>query len=458
MREYDRMRYLVKLKQIHEARTGIVNKDSLSEEFLRFSQILPPGKLLVHQPKMYKVRGEEIKHLNDALDFHQQMHLDIDEIDMTGGTNYESIDNIIILSMAQINADHITRSRSYLNPLIENVFKNGHQLISNFSINHALTGIVKSYSDGIELNEAHLFPNRFEKGKYRLETCLDTPSNTIADYKRLTDTLEGFVAQPKRSMLDKRLVEDTTRLALNLRKELGALSRYQSSDPNFSSSTNSVIRIKSDNTEFFLYSEKHDENVLVYFGENRFKKEPYDLEIIDGSKSDKALTRLLELDFLKVSRDVMQRRLEDLKMIYDETIRKEQTSSESGSELSTIIRKLEEVYQASGNHHNDESKKNFLLKQPTELYEFAICPATEDPVIHEILPRVSWNKYLREYQNTIRFISGFERASEEYRSNLLSNVTSSILFNNQQNNDVNFWLYKNHEVFCRDQGIGFEII
>ena len=87
-----------------------------------------------------------------------------------------------------------------------------------------------------------------------------------------------------------------------------------------------------------------------------------------------------------------------------------------------------------------------------------IFPTTEDILSHELLSRLSWNENIRRYHDTKRFISIFEEDNTPYRIELLNGVVSNFLFNNQQNYDVNNWLYANHKEFCEKNSITFTVL
>jgi len=84
-----------------------------------------------------------------------------------------------------------------------------------------------------------------------------------------------------------------------------------------------------------------------------------------------------------------------------------------------------------------------------------VYPSSDDPIIHELLPRISWNSSMRFYHNTTKFIEDFQKAGDDEKKDMLGKISSSINFNNQQNNDVNVWLYSQYREFCEKCGIEF---
>jgi hypothetical protein len=87
-----------------------------------------------------------------------------------------------------------------------------------------------------------------------------------------------------------------------------------------------------------------------------------------------------------------------------------------------------------------------------------VCPEQDDPVLHELLPKLSWNSSLRGYHDTRSFRERFAKSDEHARAALLTGISSNLFFNYQQNNDANTWLYANHRELCEKQGLRFREI
>lgn len=82
-------------------------------------------------------------------------------------------------------------------------------------------------------------------------------------------------------------------------------------------------------------------------------------------------------------------------------------------------------------------------------------PAQDHIVLHQLLPRLSWNPHICLYHNTEEFQEVFSQSADQIE--LLQKTTNNLIFSHQQNNDVNDWLYKNHRKTCEKAGISFEI-
>ena len=95
------------------------------------------------------------------------------------------------------------------------------------------------------------------------------------------------------------------------------------------------------------------------------------------------------------------------------------------------------------------------MRQQPYLLEFMLYPASEEPVLYELLMRTSWNRPLRTYNNTGKFMHLFETGDDAKKTELLNGVMSSITFSYQQNNDINRWLYVTHKEFCEKAGMRF---
>ena len=87
-----------------------------------------------------------------------------------------------------------------------------------------------------------------------------------------------------------------------------------------------------------------------------------------------------------------------------------------------------------------------------------VCPASEDIVTYQLLPRLSWNESVRMYHQTLTFITKFQQAQELEKRAMLHKVISNMAFDSQQNKDVNVWLYQNHKSLCQEENILFEVI
>ena len=455
---YAFLKYLQELKRIAGGEEAFLNTSKLEQDFLNFSRFLPKKQLSVRVPKIYKMGDDEKKRVAEIL-AQEKISAKPEEIDISGGFDYsEGMDLIILLSLKQFDAEHFSRTRSYLNPLIEKIYGEGARTIRDFTINEAVYGRVVCKRGELNLREARLFPERFKTGPYTLETELDTSQETMREFSELTDLIEGF-KQDKASILDAKKVEDVTRRAVELRKRLGSLSRYENPRTRkFSVETDSCIVKNGKATFFFLYSRSQEKNVLVYFGECPFAEDskPKKLMVLDGADYQGTLQKLVELDIFKPSYPVLAQRIRDLTALCDDASRYSGSVCNKGDMKDMIegLKKAEAYFKCV---FDEEMKKNFVLKQPLELVEFMVYPYFDEPVIHELLPRMSWNKTMRMYHDAPAFISEFERADEKARGEMLMSMAASINFSNQQNNDVNVWLYREYREFCESNGINFQV-
>ena len=380
-------------------------------------------------------------------------------VDISGGFNYTNIDFVSFLSFAQLNADHYSRTRSYLNPLIENIYCNGSRLIQDFSVNEVLFGRVVPKRGNLDLREAHIFPERFSKGPYNLEVKLETPTKTVESFMGLSELLAAFQKDPKGTILDSDKVSYATKKAVELRERLGTLSRYSAGNSTFSAETNSCVLVKDNSILFYVFNPDNSKNVLVHFGKTEFDENnlPYDLTILSGNRRENTLAKLVDLDFFVPSEAVLEQRINDMQAVYENAARSADTPLNGNcSDILKTLDRLRTVKAYFRDIVNSGKRKEFVMSQPSELLEFMVCPANDDPVLHELFPRMSWNKSLRRYQNTHKFIQQFLGLEEAGKKKMLTQVVSSVLFNNQQNNDTNVWLYQNYRQLCEDNGISFK--
>lgn len=456
---------LFDLKYAIEGKERRVNTTQLEKDFISFSAYCPEHTLTVKIPRLYSVEGEERKHLAAALGAAPESNGSTlpKEIDISGyfpGTKLPR--RLVFLSASQFESDHDTASRSYLNPLLEQVYGSGATLLRDFSLHEALCGELSCRRGELELEEAALFPHKFSSGSYTLRTKLDTPARTLQKFQELEKLLMEAEASPAEFMLNPEKMEGATKKALELRQRLGSLSRYRSPENTaFEAEVNSVILRRHENTLFYLYSPALQRNFLVYFGKNPFSevREPSELVVLKGKEHQHTLAKLVEYDFFLPSGEVLNDRIKVMRSAYEEACRKNETAAPGATsdyrELLENLSKAEATLERIG---LPERRKEYVLNLPKEWLEFLVYPATEDPIVHELLPRLSWNREVRRYHNSGKFKYLFHEADSEGRKELLQKVTANLLFRHQQNNDVNLWLYQNYQKECEEAGITFEVV
>ncbi len=438
---------------------GSFDADKLVQDFLGFSLHTPKKALTVKLPEMYSLAESQKSHLDEAL---RQIGIAEvpDEVDFSG--TWEGMDDYVFFSsIMQKDADHRSYERSSLDPLIGKVYNDGFQLLADFSVHEVLFGKVAAKSGNLNLEEVHIFPERFKAGRYELSAALDTPNNSIAKLTSLYNLLGGFERNPKAMLLNPEKVNEAVSNGLSLRSRLGALSRYAVPKSNYFSAETDAVIVRHDDTDlFFLFSKKLNKNMLVYFGNNPFSdRSPAELMVLDGEMHQETLASLLNLGIFDVSSDVLDARLRNFEEAYDNAARAFSKPVQGiYPDFENFIAQLRDAQRYFTNVINPDARRSYCANFHPELLDFAAYPVSENPVFHLLLPRLSWNRAIRQYNSTRRFISGFEKADEDARKNMIGDVVSGILFANQQNNDVNCWLYQNHRDFCREAGINFEVL
>ena len=164
------------------------------------------------------------------------------------------------------------------------------------------------------------------------------------------------------------------------------------------------------------------------------------------------------MGFYAPSEAILENRIKRLSQIYDDAKRHGNNMEIKHVALSETMDKLENLSEYFASVRNEEMRKKHVLRQMPELLELVVYPTLNDPILHELLPRLSWNEGLRAYHHTRQFIRLYEGAFNEDKEKMIKAITPSIIFNNQQNNDINSWLYLNHKEFCEANGINFELI
>ncbi len=454
------------LKRVASGKSGYVDTNQLEKDFIAFSAYVPESQLLVVAPKLYQLQGEERARYAAALQAMGYEGETPSAIDISGAFNGQSNPNtIVIASLNQNVADHLLSERQFLNPLLENLFIDGKKLLMDFTIHSALYGTVSCLAPGADgeplcLEEAHLFPEKFNKGQYTLRLQLETPERFVQGFMELEQALNAIKAEPKLSLLDKGKVDDVASKAIALRRSMGALSRYEVPETNvFDVETNSCIVNCNGSTMFYLYEPTKGRNIAVHFGGSPFTEEPRGLIVLNGEDYQETLVSLVKMGIFAPSPALLESRITDLTTMYANAARgMKKPLSEGYLDFKKLIEKLREIHTQLCAKANPEYRKEFALMQPTELLEFFVYPATDDPVVHELLPRMSWNASIREYHDSLGFMDRFEKATDKQRKDMLVLVKSNIMFSNQQNNNVNLWLYQNHKEFCEKSGIKFKLM
>jgi len=462
-----RVGYLKTLHELEKIARGKgkngLDKNKLEEDFLRFSAYSKRNKLQVRLPSLYHLNGEEKKNMEEVLASLGTISPEkVEAIGFSG--DYEALpckEAIIITSLQQIRADHYSAGRSYLNPLLEVIFQEGINLIQNFSIHEALFGKVKAKRGELDLTETHLFPERFLAGAYRLEVELETPSSTVNEFITLHQMLNEMVRDSKAKLLEPREIYEITARGLQLRGKLGSLSRYEvPAKKIFSAETNSCLVEEERSSSFYLYIPNSKKNIMVYFGESPFEvgKKPAALKVLEGNSQEHSLAELVKGEVFNPSLAVLESRIEDLTTLYEDALRSRQQKQDQFLHLKRLIVELKEAQENLSVIANPKMRTEYALKLPHEMLEFIVYPSTGDAVIHNLLAKLSWNRPIRDYHNTEAFKLKYAEADEAQKARILEEVRTNLIFRTQQNEDVNFWLYQNHQEFCEKQGIEFEVL
>ncbi len=453
---------LRKLSDLTNENGSDFDTNELEQNFLAFSAHMDKPSLLVKIPSLYSIDGDEINHIEDALVALDMPDVEIPKsIDISGGFSYTAPEDVIIFaSMKQLDADHFSTLRSYLDPLIEDIYTNGASLIKNFSIHDVLSGKIDQKRGTLSLRETHLFPKKFTSGPYQLSVTLDTPRNIVKKFGKLRDLLTEFDKNPKNSVLNQKKTDEVVRRCLALRKHLGSLSRYSVPETNtFTTETESCIVRTETATLFYLYAKETKKNILVYFGEDPFMQEkPEELIILNGDEHQETLSRIVSEGIYKPSVPIMQERIKNIEMLFNKA------TTETGSiiedkhrEYISLRDRLKTELEYFKRVKNPKSRRIRAAKLPSSILEFVVYPDTEDPIVHELMSRLSWYENVRNYHNTRRFMQTFEKAGKEERKEMLEGIQSELVFNNLQNNDVNVWLYQEYREFCEDSEITFTL-
>jgi hypothetical protein len=451
--------YLRRIRNIKRG-AGFIDTSKVENDFLYFSSRVGRGILNVTIPRQYILNGDDGKKIAEAL---KTSRIDLEipsEIGISGGFNGIANNQLFLVSPNQFNTDYSSHSRAYLTPLLIKIYGEGTKLLRDFTVHEALYGEVKCFSGELDLKDIGLFPEKFIPGKYKLSVEIDTPNSSVKKFVQLRKLMQELKENKEQFLKSENKVAEMTERILELRSVIGSLSRYEDVETNvFSSETDSCVIENERNNYFYLYNPQQNKNVLVYFGDSPISKTPLDLNVINGEDRQSALASLLSFDFYKVSPAILDQRIKDLNAMYEGAARAEKRNiSGEHADFGKFLEKLKMNQRVIQDMANEEARKNFALTQPPEILEFLVCPSNENPVVHDLLTHLSWNTSLREYHDTRNFIQSFEKADKKTREKILKRAVYGISFANQQNNDVNFWLYQNYRGFCQSLGIEFNVL
>ena len=461
---FSRLRELQRLTKIKEAidnSQGKKDTSGLEKDFLSFAGYVPHRSLSVHLPKLYVLDTEQKKQLEQAyIAIRKESSLLPNAIDISGSTNpLEPTEHVVILSPNQLEADHITSLNSYLNPLLEKIYSNAALLLRDFTIHEAVIGTVQIKRGDLLLSETKIFPERFLPGAYTVSTVLDTSTNTIQKFREISSAFG--IEKPEELLLDQKKLAKITTIATDLRKKIGSLSRYTCPE-------NQEILVETDTcilrtilgTEYYLYVPEERRNIVVSFLKNALQtKKPHQHLIeLDGKSHEHTLAKLVELGVYVPSPAILDDRITHLENLYDQASRNAGISlQEDHPEFMNLLNGLKSARTYFQEVVNKEKRKEYASRISPELLEFMICPKIDDPLVYELLPRLSWNRTIRTYHNVRKFIKLFTDGDEVKKKEMLHNVFANMLFQHQQNNTVNTYLFQHYKQFCVDEGVSFTL-
>lgn len=464
MSNFDFLADLQKLKDIAEGGVQQLPITRLEAQFIKFSSIRAGCELEVRMPKLYNLEGDEACQFKELLKVAGREQFAVPKAIGLGGEFFHDVhdDLLIFMSPEQIHAEYFSRGRVHLNPLVEKVYTNGAGILRDFAVHEGLFGKVKYIRGELDLKELHVFPDKFTSGYYEMRVKLDTPRKSVSKFKELTDLLLLFRAEPKKNILSPENIQKATGLALELRGLLGSLSRYELPLDTFVARTGSCVLRDDDKVHYHIYSPEQRKNIIVYFGEAPLEKGqevPKDLIVLDGDEQHNTLSQLFALGVYTPSRHVLSERIATFDSAFEESARKARKSLKGNyPDFEVFMTKLREISASLETMQSLDRRIQYASKLSPELLEFMACPSSEDPVLSELLPKLSWNSGVRRYNQTKRFIDAYRGADEPEKIRILGEVASNITFAHQMNNDVNLWLYKNERDFCEKNGIVFKVV
>jgi hypothetical protein len=451
MSRLDYVRDLYRLRQIAEGGLDELDTSRLEAEIAAAAR----GRdtvLEIGPGQHYALRGEEVDHYAEATGRHSAPRF-IDDGGWCAEDPLDDAERLVVVSPRQ-RTGRLAARFAPLRPLLDEVYRRGAILLEDFTIHEALCGRVTASRGQLPLGDLPLFPRRFAPGPYRLAVTLDTPRRTVARFGEVMQALDALRAEPT-GVLDLEGVEALAADALELRRRIGALSRYRlPGTASFAVEVPACVVHTARGAWYLLYSAEHHRNVLVHFGGSPFAGggEPPGLLVLDGDQREQVLSRLLELDLL-VPAPVpeIERRVAAMTALVRGGSGPDGLSAKAA--LGDALAALERLRDGLAGAHN---RSRYLRGQaPEALLDLAVAPAAGDPVAGLLLPRLSWHQPTRRYHDTAGFIRRFQRVDDDGRRELLGTLRGCLALGSPQNRAVNAWLHHHHRGLCGEAGLAF---
>jgi hypothetical protein len=289
-----------------------------------------------------------------------------DDIDDSGGCLGEHNFERIVIVSPRHRGGKLTRERSPLRPLVDQLYQQGARLLEDFAMHEALCGDLVAHRGQLPITALARFPRRFTTGPYRLSVTLETSAGTVSrfgslmrDLDVLTQNLRSQAPDPS-VLLDLEQTDALASAATTLRRRIGALSRYRR--PEMASfeidATSCVVRSDS-GVWYLLYSVEHDRNVLVYFGEAPFVGVPNGWLAVDGERQPDVLATLLQYGFVAPApAALLDRRLRAIEALAQNVVEPPRSPAEQ-----RVLEVLSELDRLREGLSTDSQRRQYLQRE-----------------------------------------------------------------------------------------------
>ncbi|AJF61017.1 TPA: hypothetical protein HA239_00640 [Candidatus Woesearchaeota archaeon] len=436
-------------------------KDTFLQIHSKTRKHVNPGELVLKQPLLYSIEGEEAKRYADVVHAitgrrQRRKSFFIDALghdpDIEGLNNY-----YIIVSLKQFDSDILGGNYSFKKNLLKKLNKSAAPFIEQITFGEALFGQVKTEISELSLQDILLNIKDYTESIFRLELSLDTAAATVDAVKKIQDSYNDVKKDPD-LILKPGYLESMIELSRKPKEIHGQLDRIQLPDVFPVESVEDFIKLRRNGQE--LYAFRNRKFLFVYFDDSGKLEASYEnrsIKLVNGYDTDRVINTLYDFGLVTFSFKRGKEKLEELKMKNRQDIDTFELIKQIKEHNSAIPQEVENFYTVLDtlSHESQADKGLYFKSLPLETKLDLIVPMRADSVLYEIINRSTQTELARAYHKGQPFIEQWQQSSHEQRVGMIKGLAAGISYHDQYNYEVNEWLSKNSAKECREAGIKF---
>lgn len=436
-----------------------VVRDDMAERLIAHRRKDKKVLLYSTESKLIVVNGELAKHYTEALNsLGFKINLPEYSLDKGGyspeaakilGDDYVD-DYIIIATPAQRRAGLERINYNFLNKLADKCFEQADLMIQDISLKEALVGKIKNplLTEGIE---AYILKNEGRIHDIELGCSFDTPNKSIEKIKALIE--EAYRLKNDSDLLLSKDFLNNLEKARALKAVYGNLTKLRLQDSNVAIRTNSV---KLSNKDMDLYALFNSIPVFVFFNKKDQKtivKDEY--IIINGFDTEKLIDTLYDFKIIDYSFGMAEDRMKEIAVGNCETqkgnLAEEMASLSGNQDYPKIWHQLKEAVSGLKDARNEAA---YFKSLPAEVkMEMFVFRRNDDiNMFNEMMSKSQSGNILRMYMHDeSEFRNKFSKAAGGEQESLLKDLCNSMMYDHQNNLNVNKWLKDSYPAVCEKQ-------